>query len=217
MGGGAGVGVGGGDGGGGVCDCGEGEFYVCDFGGRAEPRAITEGAGRCGRLRIAPDGTGVAYLATHGSGTCLGLWWVPWEGGVPPQPLTPPHAPILHFGWAPSEEVDEPADKKPKEPRTREDEESGSESEASLEPLSGLRLWVSTQRGLQVQTSLTDLIGTALAFLDMPVCGPAVAWMDDGRRVQVTETLHHYPSLWDGGALVPLPVAAGLTQVLVRV
>ena len=100
-------GAGGGGGGGGVCDCGEGEFYVCDFGGRAEPRAITEGAGRCGRLRIAPDGTGVAYLATHGSGTCLGLWWVPWEGGVPPQPLTPPHAPILHFGWAPSEEVDE--------------------------------------------------------------------------------------------------------------
>lgn len=67
--------------------------------------------------------------------------------------------------------------------------------------------------GLQVQTTLTDLLGTSLGFLDMPVCGPAVAWMADGRRVQLTETLHHYPSLWDGGALVPLPVAAGLAQV----
>jgi hypothetical protein len=40
--------------------------------------------------------------------------------------------------------------------------------------------------------------------------------MDDGRRVQLTETLHHYPSLWDGGALVPLPVDAGLAQVQLR-
>ena len=60
MGGGAGGGGGGAGGGGGDCGGGEGEFYVCDVGGRAEPRAITEGAGRCGRLTIAPDGTGVA-------------------------------------------------------------------------------------------------------------------------------------------------------------
>ena len=91
------------------------EFFVAELRPSAEPRAVTQGAGSCGAIRLSPDGSAIAYLATHdtggahgGGGTRVGgslaaLWWVPWEGGAPPVQLSPRGACVLDFGWVPAE------------------------------------------------------------------------------------------------------------------
>ena len=89
---------------------GAGEFYVTELAPRAEPRPVTEGAGRCGAVSMAPDGSGVVYLANYSSDVAppaddvdddMALWWAPFESGVSPLQLSTPRARILAFWWAP--------------------------------------------------------------------------------------------------------------------
>ena len=208
-----------------------GEFFVCEMGGAGlhsahTPRAITEGAGRCGTLAIAPDGSGVAYVADHErapleAGGALALWYVPWAGGVPPLQLSPPQAPVLRFGWAPTDEAEEkPPVKTTGRRRHRDDydseEASGEEEEGEgddAEPESAVRLWLTTARELHAHTLLLDTWGTILSQFELPVAAAAVAWLDDGRRVLVTEGAARLPALWDGAGFSPLPLPPGCAQV----
>jgi len=73
-----------------------GEFWVSELSQKIEPRALTLGAGHVVSISMAPDATGVAYLATHharssstaapatGAPDQMALWWQVWEGGQPP-------------------------------------------------------------------------------------------------------------------------------------
>lgn len=161
------------------------------------PRAITQGAMHCRAISIAPDGTGVVYLATHrlsgGSGgsyggggggglaagaavppaagdpNALNLWWQVWDGGLPPVLLceAAQAGRILSFGWAPRVEDEEHAF----------ENEQGEEEK---EILPGLRLWVTAIRhGCQPYSSLIDLQGAILGAFELPIARNAVGASDD--------------------------------------
>ena len=203
-----------------------GDFFVVELVPNAQPTPVTQGAGRCGNIMFAPDGSGVVYLANYDAvctsdgpemtSTCstnpadaeeMVLWWAPSERGVPPLQLSPPHARILNFGWAPPVEV--------------ELEDSGSEEEDAergergMETGPVMRLWVTFQRGERACTQLLDIYGTMLGSFELPVTGSAVAWLRDGRRVMVTESESWFPSLWDGATLHALPMPAGFDQITI--
>eukprot|EP00965_Chrysotila_dentata_P112530 3719732-Pleurochrysis_carterae.AAC.1 len=198
---------------------GDGEFYVCDLISRAEPRAITQGAGSCGNLRLAADGSGVVYLASHSTalstsatpsssssssqGAALALWWVPWDGATPPAQVSPPGVQIADFGWAPSASVPEPSRNSGSSDREGASRPSADDLAASL------RLWVTVVRGARACTWLIDLASSITAQFDLPVLGEAVTWVpeagSDGDGVQwrclyATETVDRPLSLWHAGA-----------------
>ena len=169
----------------------------------------------CGAIKIAPDATGVVYLASHSSrnglvGSALAdplatsLWWQVWDVGLPPVQLcsSAVSGRILGFGWAPSTEDEE---------HITENENGEEESEI----LPGLRLWVTTLRPgcARPHTQLLDLQGSILGAFELPITHHAIHWLQDGRRVMVTESLQWLPALWDGAALSPLPVQKGFSQV----
>ena len=167
-------------------------------------------------IGVAPDGTGLAYLATHGGASDAGggtdgpggngggggnggacLWWQVWEGGAPPLLLASggachAYGRIVAFGWAPPAEDEE---------TTFENEETGEEE---TEVLPGLRLWVTFVRHGAAHTQLIDLQGAILGAFELPILGDAVLWLSDGRRVLVTESAEWYPALWDGAALAAM-------------
>ena len=189
-----------------------GEFYASalDKKGGLDAQPVTEGAERCVAIKMASDGTGFAYLASHSTGghgfssepLDLSLWWQVWEGGAPPVQLCLGGIAgrILAFGWAP------PAD----------DEEVATENEngeEETEVLPGLRLWVTTLRNNKPFTQLIDLQGAILGAFELPILGDGVVWLQDGRRVLITESSECFPSLWDGAALSTLPLPAGFGQI----
>jgi len=177
-----------------------GDFSVAELstnGAPLTPRAITHGAMHCRTISIAPDGTGVVYLATHrlsgGSGgsyggggggglaagaavppaagdpNALNLWWQVWDGGLPPVLLcdAAQAGRILSFGWAPRVEDEEHA---------FENEQGEEENEI----LPGLRLWVTALRhGCQPHSSLIDLQGAILGAFELPIARNAVGASDD--------------------------------------
>ena len=184
-----------------------GEFWVADLSDKVkfERRALTAGAALVVSISIAPDGTGVAYLATHGAGDAsrLGLWWQVWEGGQPPVLLCASTlvGRLLSYGWAPPAEDEE---------HVTENENGEEESEI----LPGLRLWVTTLRaGGRPFTQLIDLQGAVLGAFELPITQDAVLWLDDGRRLLITESLEWFPALWDGAALSALPLPPGLSHL----
>ncbi|KAL1521561.1 hypothetical protein AB1Y20_021220 [Prymnesium parvum] len=194
---------------------GVGEFHVIELAPGAKPAPVTEGAGTCGAALLAPDGSGVVYLANHaaesavddGSVEEMALWWSAFEGGFPPLQLSPPGMRILDFGWAPAVEEE----LEPEEPG--EDEEEYDERPREPEYGVVLRLWVTVQRGLRAHTHLVDLHGNLIGSFELPVSGNAVTWLADGRRVLVTESAEWFPALWDGAALLSLPVPEGFSQI----
>lgn len=140
----------------------------------------------------------------------MALWWAPCQGGLPPIQLTPPGVRVVHFGWAPSAE--EEVDLESNGEEDEYEEEQYRQPEYVIAP----RLWVTLQRGLAAQTHLADLHGNLLGCFELPVSGAAVSWLVDGRRVLVTESAGWFPSLWDGAALLPLPVPAGFGEIRVE-
>jgi len=52
-----------------------------------------------------------------------------------------------------------------------------------------------------------------MGAFELPITQNAVLWLEDGRRLLVTESLKWYPSLWDGAALSSLPLAQGFSQL----
>ena len=133
---------------------------------------------------MAPDGTGFLYLASHTAGgggrsdpLDLALWWQVWEGGAPPVQLCIGGASgrILAFGWAPSTEDEEYA-------------VENAEGEEETEVLPGLRVWVTVLRGGRPFTQLIDLQGAILGAFELAILADAVVWLEDGRRVLVTES-----------------------------
>ena len=74
-------------------------------------------------------------------------------------------------------------------------------------------LWLTTARELHAHTLLLDTWGTILSQFELPVAAAAVAWLDDGRRVLVTEGAARLPALWDGAGFSPLPLPPGCAQV----
>jgi len=192
---------------------GVGEFHVAELKPTAKPKPLTEGAGLCGPVLVAPDGSGVVYLANHivdgpsDGADELALWWAPFEGGMPPLQLSPPRAAILDFGWAPA--VEEEVEVERGEDDGEEDDDQPPETELVL----ALRLWVTLLRNDRAHTTLLDLHGTILGAFELPVSGAAVTWLQDGRRVLVTESESWFPSLWDGAALLALPLPSGFGQI----
>lgn len=136
------------------------------------------------------------------------LWWAQFDSELPPLQLTAPGLRILRFGWAPAAEEE-------LEPEDRGEDEEDEEEVSRGEPEYGivLRLWVTIIRGQHMHTQLIDLHGNILGAFELPVSGGAVAWLRDGRRVQVTESSTWFPSLWDGAALHGLPVPAGFGEI----
>ena len=195
------------------------ELYTSELTSRGmDPAPLTDGAGHCVCLSMAPDGSGVAYLASHsgaagaasrlvGGAHDLSLWWQTWEGGAPPVQLCPggvghPYGRIVGFGWAPPAEDEE---------LTYENEQGEEETEI----IPGLRLWVTSVRGpdCRAHTQLVDLTAIILGAFELPIRRDAVVWLEDGRRVLVTESPEWFPSLWDGAALSALPLPSGFGEI----
>ena len=62
---------------------------------------------------------------------------------------------------------------------------------------------------------MIDLSGTILGAFELPVTGRAVTWLSDGRRVLMTESSEWFPALWDGAALLTLPLPDGFGRIMV--
>ena len=211
------------------------EFFVTELRQNAQPKAVTEGAGQCQAIQISPDGSAIAYTATHarlrdatgGPSGAFGvnampssLWWVPWDSGMPPVKLSPVGASVLAFGWPPPDRGGqaEPEERPSSRRRLGEGSEVSSNSEEDREAYtstSRMRMWMTVVRGGQARTWFVNLEGIILSQLELPVAiGGSPSWLPDGRCVQLTESIERLPSLWDGTALTPLPQPDGANGII---
>ena len=175
---------------------------------------------------MAPDGSGVAYLASHemptpeGHRPPLALWWVPWDGGVPPIRLSPTQAHVVDFGWAPATELptaEAIAEAPGAAAQGEAHERAADPPRLSTADMAGTRrLWATILRGVHTTTHLLDLYGTMLGQLELPASG-APCWLGAEQRcVLITESLERFPALWDSAALTPLPLPPGLPYMLAK-